>query len=88
MPFELCPGSRNEIFSDLENIAVESMSTYSPFSVSFLITLMLLSSGREESMPDMEAGDMDSSDMRERYVFSYRYRIDFIGSGCIFLRIT
>ena len=50
---------------------LESMSTYSPFSVSLLITRMLWSSGRDESIPDMEPGDMDSSDMREKYVFSY-----------------
>ena len=27
---ELCPCSRNDIFSDLENMAVESMRIYSP----------------------------------------------------------
>ena len=70
MSFELWTGSRNDTFSDLENTSVESMRTYSLFSVSLLMTLMLWSSGGVESITDMKLDAMDSSDMRDRYVFS------------------
>ncbi len=57
-------------FADHENIAVESMRIYSPFSVSFLITTMHLSCGSDESIDDIDVEEIVSSRTLERYVFS------------------
>lgn len=57
----LCPSSRMYMFADLENIAVESIRTYSPYSVSLLITALQLSWGSEESIEDMDPALMLSS---------------------------
>ena len=59
----------NEILSERENIVTESIRAYLLFSVSLHIKLKFLSSGSDESIPYIEAGDVDLSDLREAYVF-------------------
>jgi len=73
------------MFSDLENIAVESIRTYSPFSVSFFITRML----------DPQEGKKACLRIKGHALIHYPAKIcffiwlmDFKGSGCIFLNIA
>lgn len=51
---ELWSGFMNEILSNLENMAVESIKTYFPLSVSFLITDTMSSCGSNDSIPGIE----------------------------------